>query len=286
MKSKKRKFYGANPESVRAENVKDGGTFYLDLPDDIELWTPKEGDNYIRILPSCDKDFNIWCHIWIHYNPQSKKYFLCPKEMSPKNSSVSPCPVCEEYENLKDAGEEDKVCNQFKPGAKTLFFIIDREDEKKGVQVYAASRWQVAVSLFEQMEDKRRNVTLNIADSDEGYDVKVMREGSKRNTSYKAFIDRNPSPIGFDSWEDDLVSFGDIIAEEQPYKVIKTDFFGAGVDEEEEEEEEEDVPVHSPPRKKGMSRREELEEENEEEEEEEKEETARDRLRNRVRGRK
>ena len=289
---KRRKFYGANPESVRAENVKDGGTFYLDLPDGIELWTPREGDNYIRILPSCDKDFNIWCHIWIHYNPQSKKYFLCPKEMSPKNSSTSPCPVCEEYENLKDAGEEDDVCSQFKAGAKTLFFIIDRDDEKKGVQLYAASRWQVAVDIFDQMEDKRKNITIDIADIDNGYDVVVTKEGKGMHTKYKAFVERESSEIGSNEWEDQLVSFADVLADEPTYDTLKADFFGGGVEEEEEkeseshsrqdadsEEPEEDVPDHSPPTRRSSRQSRSSEPEDTESEKE----SVRDRLKRKVR---
>ena len=181
-KKGRKKFYSANAENVRVENEqKGGGTFYLDLPDHIELWSPQVGDNYIRILPSCDPDFNIWFHVWFHYNPSSKSYFLCPKKMSPQND-VSPCPVCEEYTRLDRAGEPDDVCQPFKAQAKTLFFIIDRDDQKKGVQLYSASRWMVAVDIFAGMHNRRKNIDYDIADIDEGYDIQILREGKGRNT--------------------------------------------------------------------------------------------------------
>tara|TARA_B100001964_G_scaffold179321_1_gene197933 strand:- start:2472 stop:3377 length:906 start_codon:yes stop_codon:yes gene_type:complete len=290
--SKRRKFYGAKPESVRAENTREGGNFYLDLPDGLEKWSPKDGDNYIRILPSCDPDFDIWFHVWFHYNPQSKKYFLCPKNMSPKNSKQS-CPVCEEFTELQNNGESDNVCRQFKPQARTLFFIIDREDEKKGVQVYPASRWQVAVDIFDQMEDKRKQTTIDIADSGNGYDIIISKEGKGMHTKYKAKIDRDSSGIGFDDWEEELVSFADVIAEEKPYDEIKVDFFGGGNTEEEPEEpkeeepEEDDVQDHDPPLRRSSSsrRRSNRDDKKEEPKEEEsgKKESVRDRLKRKVR---
>ena len=122
----RKKFYSSTPESVQSEidNFKRGGNFYLDLPEHIKLWSPKEGDNFIRILPSCDPNFQIWFHVWFHYNTQSKSYWLCPKNMSPKNTVLKPCPVCEEFARLEQAAEQEDVLRHYKAQSKTLFFII------------------------------------------------------------------------------------------------------------------------------------------------------------------
>ena len=151
----------------------------------------------------------------------------------------------------------------------------------------------MAVDIFDQMEDKRKQTTIDIADSGNGYDIIISKEGKGMHTKYKAKIDRDSSGIGFDDWEEELVSFADVIAEEKPYDEIKVDFFGGGNTEEEPEEpkeeepEEDDVQDHDPPLRRSSSsrRRSNRDDKKEEPKEEEsgKKESVRDRLKRKVR---
>jgi hypothetical protein len=153
---------------------------------------PKEGENCVRILPDTWEDTKKWGNQWdirvfVHYGvgPDESTY-LCLNKMEGKT-----CPVCEARRTAETEEERD----QFKYSERAIVWVIDRNDEKAGPQV-----WPMPVSLSQDIYGrslpKKKGGVIKIDHPDEGYDVFFNREGTDRRTKYVSVeLDRDPTPI-------------------------------------------------------------------------------------------
>lgn len=148
----------------------------------VELWKPKDGDNWIRILPPTWENADHYAfELYVHYEvgPDNNTY-LCPKEMKGER-----CGLCEEYHEAKSAKQED-YARALEVSMRLAAWIIDREEEKKGPQLWLFSTAQDR-EIMQQAYDRRTGETYMIDHPTEGFDVEFTRKGKGLQTKYSGF---------------------------------------------------------------------------------------------------
>lgn len=180
-------------ESVTRKAKMSGGLYDSYLLGDIPMFKAKEGECCVRILPPTWEDIQKWGDGWeisifLHYNvgPDNGAY-LC----SDKMETGEACPVCE----ARRGEQDEEVASKMKPSLRILCWVIDRDDEKAGPQV-----WSMPLSLFKDISgrsiDKRTSTPILIDHPEEGFDVVFNREGTDIKTKYTGVeIMRDASPI-------------------------------------------------------------------------------------------
>lgn len=168
---------------------------------DVNTWTPKDGDNRIRILPPTWEDaghFGFECFAHYSIGPDNSS-FLCRQ----KNPAVGePCPICEARVELDRDGDEE-AAKELNWRKRVAMWIIDRSEESKGPQLWFAP-WTLDQEIAKQSTDETGEA-LPLDHPAEGYDVIFTREQIKGSPpKYVGVkIGRKPSPV-FD--DDDEVS--------------------------------------------------------------------------------
>lgn len=171
------------------------GSMFDNLLKDAKIYKPRQGANLVRILPpSWPKAAHYGLTIFVHgsVGPNDRRY-LCLREN--QTSPHKRCPVCEELYRLgSKASQEDRQQLRAKP--QVIYYIVDRDNEKDGVQVWMTSPTTDS-EIAAQSVNRRAKSVVKIVDIDDGYDVEFTRTGTTRNnTRYRGFqILREPSPL-------------------------------------------------------------------------------------------
>ena len=173
-----------------------GKEFDRFVKDHIKVWKPKDGLNTIRILPATwPKPEHYGIDLYVHYGvgPDRQSYLDLHKMLD------RPDPISEEHaEALRDG--DDKYAKEIEAKRRCGVFLVDRDEEKEGVQFWAMP-WTIDADLNKLAVDKRTGETLNIDDPEEGFDVEFEKTGKDRNTKYEAVkIARRSSPLGSRKW--------------------------------------------------------------------------------------
>lgn len=174
----------------RRERYQSGNRDSFVVPN-VELWKPKDGDNWIRILPpTWDNADHYALELFVHYEvgPDNGTY-LCPNKMRGE-----PCGLCDEYHAAKSAKEED-YARALEVSMRLAAWIVDREEEKKGVQLWLYSMAQDR-EIMQQAYDRRTGETIMIDHPNDGYDIEFTRRGKGLQTKYSGFkLSRQPSDV-------------------------------------------------------------------------------------------
>lgn len=184
----------------RAEKL-GGSDFDSYFREGTKLFKPNDGDNIIRILPPTWKEADHYgLDLWVHYSvgPDEQTY-LCLDKMKGE-----PCPLCDERARaVKD--KDDDYADSLKPKQRVAIAIIDRDNEKEGVQIWAMP-WGIDKDLLSRAQDKRTGEVLYLDDPENGYDVEFTREGKGLKTKYVGIaLARRESPIGDDRWLQEMI---------------------------------------------------------------------------------
>jgi hypothetical protein len=178
-------------EDVVRRSKQSGGSYDSFLLPDIPFFKPREGENTVRIMPPTWEDTKKWGDNWeiqvyLHRNvgPDEGTYLCLDKCLGEK------CPVCEARRDA-DPDEADAL----KPQWRGLCWVIDRDNEKAGPQV-----WSMPVSLFREINargvDKKTNAIILLDHPEDGYDLMFTRTGEKKRTKYEGVeVDRDPTPL-------------------------------------------------------------------------------------------
>ena len=178
-------------ESVEKRASQQGGQFDNWTKDTIPMFTPKAGKHRVRFLPPMwDGAEHYGMDIYVHFNvgPDQQQY-LCLRQ-----HADSKCPLCEESERLKNAGEDDAAYD-LKANKRVLGYVIDRDDEEAGPKLWAMP-WTVDRDITALMVDPDSGEVILVDHPDEGYDIVFQRQGTGVNTKYVgAQIARKSSPL-------------------------------------------------------------------------------------------
>lgn len=243
--------------------------WYIDLPEGISMWKCKEDENYIRVLPSINEEYDYGLQIYAHFNiGADNSAFLCPRIMRKES-----CPICEEVAEMERNGEDRDIVYPLMAKPKVLFLVIDRDEEDKGVRLFDAPYESVGRPMLEACFIRKTGETIDITDPEKGFDFTVHRKGTGIKTRYKTpQLDRDSSELGDPEWLEDIVPFDEVLLFHD-YDAMKAELLGHGEEEGgEKEEEEEESLIDGVQRNvdKRDAKAEESEEEEGEEEEEEK----------------
>jgi len=186
-------------EQVNKRAAMGGKDFDSFIEDGVPVWKINDGANTIRILPpTWDKPDHYGLDVWVHYGvgPDEQSY-LCAQKMKGE-----PCPVCDERDRARRDREDEDYIKELEPTRRVLVYLVDREHESNGVQVWA-SPWTIDRDITKVSVDRRTQEVLPIDDPEDGYDVEFDRTGKGRNTKYVGVaIARRESPLGKREWLD------------------------------------------------------------------------------------
>jgi hypothetical protein len=161
------------------------------LPPNVDTFTPKEGDNWIRILPpTWDEADHYALDMWVHYEvgPDNNTY-LCLEKMKGEF-----CPLCAAKREADAHGEKD-YARALECGHRLGAWVIDRENESKGPLLWFYSK-MIDQDLLLQARDRRSGEVLPIDHPEEGYDVEFNRKGKGMTTKYSGVrLARQPSAV-------------------------------------------------------------------------------------------
>ena len=189
------KYRGRTTEDVQRRAKQSSGRYDSYVSEEVTWFKPRAGENCIRLIPWLDQgcsDFDKmderWGNHWgidiiLHRNvgPDNGTY-LCLDKMKGE-----PCPIC-------DAWRSDGI-EGLKPADRVLCWLIDRNDEKAGPQLWAMPLG-VSKDISAVSQDKSSKALLLIDNWEEGYDVFFDREGELKHTQYKRVsLDRAPTPL-------------------------------------------------------------------------------------------
>lgn len=218
------------------------------IREDIPRFKVTKDKHRLRIMPpgwvNEDGTTDFAYDVWVHWNigPNSAAFLDLNKMLK------EPDPISEEEQALREEGDSeaaDKLQSKLNVG----YYVIDRDEEKKGPQFWLAPPWQVAAKIAAKAVDEDTGESLNIDDPEEGYDIIVTRH--KKSSKDQSFVEydvdiaRRSSPLGGRNADDwlDFIQDNPIpdILEFKDYDEI-ADVFNARPkktrrDEEEEEEE-------------------------------------------------
>lgn len=209
-------------EQVQRQAELRGGLFDSCYQEGVEVWKCNEGNHQIRIMPPTwenPEDFGLMCQYHSQVGPDNQTY-LCPNRMK-----VGPCPLCEEaskfQKQMDEKSEKDKkILYGLKGYRRCLVWLIDRDDEATGPQLYPMP-WGLSRDINMISVHPRTKKLLAVDDPDRGFDVLFTRKGTTQtNTEYLgAQLDQQPTPISEDAGL--VEQWMDFIIENPLPKVLK-----------------------------------------------------------------
>lgn len=175
------------------------------IKDQYSIFKPNKGLNRIRILPDTwehtdtnDKHFGYSVYIHDRVGVDNSTY-LCLKMMK----GIF-CPICEEKDKAYKENDTEYM-KELRWKKKVCYFVIDRDNEKEGPQLWPAAAKQIDQELLIKIAKAyRANEPLNVAEpSGKGYDVEfnyTPPAGEKPGQYSSVDIVRHPTPLGNDAW--------------------------------------------------------------------------------------
>jgi len=190
-------YHKPTAESVKKRAEQRGGNEFDSIfKQGSKIFKVNDDSNLIRIVPpTWPEPVHFGYDIFVHYGVgPDKQTYLCPKEMN-----GDPCPVCEERARaVKD--NDDDYAKELKANKRVVYYLIDRDAEKEGVQIWAAP-WTVDRDLNTLIVEPRSGEVLAIDDPENGYDVEFKRTGKGLTTKYLGLqVARRESDLGSDDW--------------------------------------------------------------------------------------
>lgn len=219
--------YQARDSAAVRKRAESGGGKDFDqyIKSDLPAYKAKDKANNVRFLPATWQDAEHYgLDIWVHYGiGADDQTYLCAHKM--KNE---PCPICEERARAQRSGDEE-YAKELAPKKRVLVYLIDRDNERDGVHVWAMPTG-LDTDIVQVSVDRKTGEAYPIDHPTEGYDVSFSKAGTGKQTKYTgAAIDRRESPLGKQAWLD--VAIDNPLPEVLnyfSYDHIKSEFGGSG----------------------------------------------------------
>ena len=207
---------------------------------EIKFFKPKEGKNYINIIPYEVKttnhplvrqkemeigDLDYLMDIWLHKGlGPSQTDVICPKKNYGK-----PCPACEAASKAYNDGDKE-LGGDLKASRRVLYNVVDTTDPESGVQVFDVSHFLFEKELIEAARDEAK---LEFADPDEGDTITFRAvettKGKMKFLEFKGFAFTTRKVQVEDADLDDAISFDEILRTTTAEEITKI-MYGADDD--------------------------------------------------------
>ena len=209
----------------------------------IPMWRPKDGSHIVDVIPYYAGKFDsltkkgdptYTLEFYVHTNVGIEETsFLCPAEMFGE-----PCPICEERQRIREAGEKEEVWKKLFPRRRNLYNVIsyDAGDEQKGIMV-----WDVSYYYFEKMvmaisqkiprsrggKIKQKQI-VNFADPENGKSISFTIEPPKSKKDFAKYVGHTFDERDYEINDDVLDSTYtlDEIIKQSTYEEIEAAYFG------------------------------------------------------------
>jgi hypothetical protein len=226
-----------------------GGFLNLSDYENIEYFKPKEGRNYLYILPYIvstnhhpqgyqkgepDYLLDIFVHKRVGLGNES---IICPKL-----NFKQPCPICEEIDNLKKDDPDSKVAGELKATRRVVYNVIDKREPEKGIQLFHTNHYHFESELLDASANSEQGEGLiPFADTEAGYIVK-FRAVEETFNKIKFFRYKD---FDFEKVDKEEMLAEDVVEQTYPlealmvlrsYDEISAIFYGGGEPTKEEEE--------------------------------------------------
>lgn len=129
--------------------------------------------------------------IWVHFSiGANEDTVVCLARNYGK-----PCPICEEFNQLKREGADDELLKDLKPKRRALYQVINRNsrsEEEKGIQLLDAPHFGTEKEFSERAKRPLGGGFVYFSDPDEGKSLYFKKTGQRQLTKYSAheFLDR------------------------------------------------------------------------------------------------
>jgi len=169
-------------EDVRERANMRGGNFDGIWKSNYKVWTPRDGKNLIRILPpTWDGAKHYGYDLFINYGiGVDNQSYLSRFKMLDDNEDPL---MLARKEAEKDGDKE--VVKALQPRQRIAYWIIDRNAEDEGPQIWAAP-FTFDKDLANLCYDEDTKDIILLDDPEEGRDLRFYKEGKGLNTSYEA----------------------------------------------------------------------------------------------------
>lgn len=156
----------------------------------------KEGWNLFRILPALDPEKPFYVLHKVHYQvgPGGDSFVYCPKTLSEDEE----CPICEYVELTVKEGKNKKevaAATEMKAGGRWLCQVLDRDENDDQPMLFSFSQ-----TIYNGVMDLVTGKYPDLLEFENGYDISIKREGTKRtNTRYPSILpEKDPTPVNPD----------------------------------------------------------------------------------------
>ena len=179
-------------EQTEARANQQGGGFEGFIKDEFRQYSPKTGDNAIRILPrdASENATHYGEDVYVHYNVGPERAtVICTQKMLGE-----PCVCCEDRMRCERIGDEE-AAKELKPSRRVVLWLLDRKSEDTGPQVWGMP-WTVDRDIAKVCRDRETGEFFFIDDPEKGYDVFFDRSGNPPLIDYTGFqLARRPSTV-------------------------------------------------------------------------------------------
>jgi hypothetical protein len=175
------KYQERTREQLQKRASQSGGAREGYIMDKYRVWTPREGEHRVRILPpTWEGAQHFGIDVFAHYNiGMENSVFLCVQN-SPDVCDKEDCALCDARAK---AGEnrDEVLADALKPRKRVLVWIIDRNNQSDGPQIWPMP-YTIDRDLAGLVVDDEGKGVLTIDHPDDGIDVLFKREGKDTRT--------------------------------------------------------------------------------------------------------
>ncbi len=195
------------PDSkIKAGANQTGGKWDASFINNLKVFRTKPDKDYrLRIMPPTWENpdglaYKPFKHFGI--GPDNQAYWCLDKMKGER------CPICIEAAESRKAGQAE-IAKSLSCGQRSLFWIIDRDNEAEGPMIWEAS-WSMERDLSALSVEKRTGEILHIYEPDDGFDIEFAVEKKGKDAKGKVFpqivglkIARTSTPLAEDIKEQD-----------------------------------------------------------------------------------
>lgn len=179
-------------EAIKERANMRGGNFDDIIKPQYKKYKVHDGKNVVRVLPPTWEEAKHYGYdIYVNYSigADNQSYLSLSKMKNEKD------PIAEAQRLASREGDE-KLARELQPRQRILMWVIDRNEEDEGPQLWAAP-FTLDKSLATLSSDEDTGEVIFIDDPENGSDVRFYKEGTGLKTNYDAAKIKlmKPSPI-------------------------------------------------------------------------------------------
>jgi hypothetical protein len=170
------------PEVVQQRAAGGNADFKGFVHNEYNMYTPHDGDNWIRILPPTwddAKHYGFDIHLHFGVGPE-RAVVLCNAKMNGTH-----CPICQAQNRAQKAGD-DELAKELRVTNRVLVWLIDRKTPEKGVMWWGMP-YGVDRDICNISTDRMSGEYYEIDHPEAGYDVMFSKNGKGILTKYTGF---------------------------------------------------------------------------------------------------